>query len=132
VTSNTDVPTQSLTAGERKASDALQLSHQRDSTELLADLLADRWDLVPLTWTVARAGARLTGWCVGQPESRRLDEFSSWRAFLLTRAGSKPDLEQNLTLNNGEMRLAAEWRYYCGSTVTVTLAAIIQADLSEP
>jgi hypothetical protein len=129
VTSNTDVPIRSLTPAERKASDALQVSYQRDSTSLLAGLLADAPGLGPLAWTVAHAGARLTGWCMAVPESRRLDEFSAWRAFLLTRAG-KPDLEQNLTLNGGEMRLAAEWRYYCGSTVTVTLAASIPADLS--
>jgi hypothetical protein len=67
---------------------------------------------------------------MARPESRRLDQSSAWRAFLLTRAG-KPDLEQNLTVNGGEMRLAAEWRYYCGRTVTVTLAAGIPADLSD-
>jgi hypothetical protein len=130
VTSNTGVPIRSLTPAEREASDALQVSYQRDSTDLLARLLADGWELRPLAWTVAHAGARLTGWCMGQPESRRLDDFSAWRAFLLTRAG-KPDLEQNLTLNGGEMRMAAEWRYYCGSTVTITLAASIPADLSD-
>ena len=65
----------------------------------------------------------------GPLESWRLDEFSAWRPFLLTRAG-KPDLEQNLTLNGGEMRPAAEWRYYCESTVTVTLAASIPTDLN--
>lgn len=73
---------------------------------------------------------RLTGWCMSRPASRRLDEFSPWRAFLLTRSG-EPDLEQDLTLNDGEMRLAAEWHYYCESTVTVTLAASIPADLSD-
>jgi hypothetical protein len=74
-------------------------------------LLAGPRELRPLTWTVADAGAR--------------------RAFLLVRAGCKPDLEQNLTLNGGEVRLAAEWRYYYGSTVAVTLAASIPADLSD-
>ncbi|MDQ2874822.1 MAG: hypothetical protein M3Y33_08530 [Actinomycetota bacterium] len=131
MTSNTGVPIRSLTPAERKASDALQVTYQRDSTALLAGLLADALELGPLAWTVTHAGARLTGWCMAWPETRRLDEFSAWRAFLLTRAGSKPDLEQNLTLNGGEMRLAAEWRYYCGSTVTVTLAASIPADLSD-
>lgn len=130
MTSNTEVPIRSLTLAERKASDALQVTHQRDSTALLAGLLADARELRPLTWTVANAGARLTGWCMTRPASRRLDEFSAWRAFLLTRAG-KPDLEQNLTLNGGEMRLAAEWRYYRGSTVTVTLTASIPADVSD-
>jgi hypothetical protein len=130
VTSNTDVPIPSLTLAERRASDALQVSYQRDSTALLARLLADGHGLGPLTWMVAHAGARLTGLCMVRPESRRLDELSGWRAFLLTHAG-KPDLEQNLTLDGGEMRLAAEWRYYCGSTVTVTLAASIPADLSD-
>ena len=131
VTGNAGLPIQSLTPAERKASDALQVSYQRDSTALLAELLADAPELRPLTWMVAHAGARLTGWRMARPESRRLDEFSAWRAFLLTRAGSKSDLEQNLTLNDGEMRLAAELRYYCGSTVTVTLAASIAADLSD-
>jgi hypothetical protein len=65
-----------------------------------------------------------------RPESRRLDEFSAWRAFLLTRSG-KPDLEQNIKLNGGEIRLAAEWRYYSGSTVTVTLAASIPGEVSD-
>lgn len=130
VTSNTNVPIRSLTLAEREASDALQVSYQRDSSALLAGLLADARGLGPLAWMVAHAGARLTGWCMAWPESRRLDEFSAWRAFLLIRAG-RPDLEQNLTLNGGEMRLAAEWRYYCGSIVTVTLAASIPADLSD-
>jgi hypothetical protein len=75
--------------------------------------------------------ARLTGWCMVQPEPRRLDEFSAWRAFLLTRAGCKTDLEQSLTLNGGEVRLAAEWRCYSGTTVTVTLAASIPPDLND-
>jgi hypothetical protein len=110
------------------ASDALQISYQRDSTALLAGLLCDAGGLRPLTWTVADAGAGLTGWCSGQPESGRLDDFSAWRAFLLTRAGCRPDLEQNLTLAGGEVRMAAEWRYYCGSTVRVTLAASIPPD----
>jgi hypothetical protein len=124
VSGNSDLPIRSLTPAERGASDALQVSYQRDSIALLAELLADAQGLGPLNWTVAHAGARLTGWCMARPESRRLDEFSAWRAFLLTRGG-KPDLEQNPTLNGGEMRLAAEWRYYSGSTVTVTLAASI-------
>jgi hypothetical protein len=68
---------------------------------------------------------------MAQPEAQRLDDFSAWRAFLLTRADCRPDLEQNLTLDDGEVRLAAEWRYYCGSTVRVTLAASIPADLSD-
>jgi hypothetical protein len=128
VTSNADVPDRRPTRAERMASDTLQISYQRDSTALLAELLADAEGLRPLTWTVAHAGARLTGWCMGQPESRRLDDFSAWRAFLLTRAGCRPDLEQNLMLPDREVRLAAEWRYYCGSTVRVTLAASIPPD----
>ena len=68
---------------------------------------------------------------MAQPESRRLDDFSAWRAFLLTRAGCRPDLEQNSTLDGREVRLAAEWRYYCGTTVRVTLAASIPADLND-
>jgi hypothetical protein len=68
---------------------------------------------------------------MGRAESGRLAEFSAWRAFLLIRAVRKPDLEQNLTLNGGEVGLAAEWRYYCESTVAVTLAASIPADLSD-
>ena len=128
MTSNMDVPTQSLTAGERMASDALQISYQRDSIALLAELLADAEGLRPLTWTVADAGAHLTGWCMGEPESRRLDVFGAWRAFLLTRADCRPDLEQNLRLPDGETRLAAEWQHYRGSTVRVTLAARIPPD----
>jgi hypothetical protein len=130
VSGNIDIPIGRLTRAEREASHALQISYQRDSTALLAELLADAEGLRPLTWTVAHAGARLTGWCMAQPETRRLDDFSAWRAFLLTRAGCRPDLEQNLTLDGGEVRLAAEWRSYCGSTVRVTLAAGIPADLS--
>jgi hypothetical protein len=131
VSCGSDVPIRKLTPAERDASDALQLSYQRDSTALLAGLLADARGLRPLNWAVAHAGARLTGWCMSQPESRRLDDFSAWRAFLLTRAG-KPDLEQNLRLNGGEIRLAAERRHYAGSNVTLTLAAGIPADLSDP
>jgi hypothetical protein len=125
VISNTDVPGRRLTSAERMASDAVQISYQRDSTALLTELLADAGGLRPLAWAVADAGARLTGWCMAQPESSRLDDFSAWRAFLLTRADRRPDLEQNLTLDGGEVRLAAEWRSCCGSTVTVTLAASI-------
>ena len=132
MTSNTDVTIRRLTPAERKASDALQLSCQRDSVALLAELLADALGLRPLAWMVAHAGARLTGWCMAQPESRRLDDFSAWRAFLLTRAESRPGLEQSLRLDSGEMRLAAEWRNYCGTTVTITLAASIAADLDDP
>jgi hypothetical protein len=125
------VPIRRLTPAERKASDALQLSYQRDSVALLAELLADAQGLRPLAWTVAHAGPRLTGWCLAHPESRQLDDFSAWRAFLLTRADCRPGLEQDLRLDSGEMRLAAEWQYYCGSIVTITLAASIAADLGD-
>jgi hypothetical protein len=68
---------------------------------------------------------------MAQPEPRRLDDFSAWRAFLLTHACCRPDLEQNLTLDAGEVRLAEEWRNYCGSTVRVALATSIAPDLSD-
>ncbi len=111
------------TDAEHRASVAAsQTSRQRLAAALLAKLLARAATagLPSVAWTIAVAGAGLTGRCDAYQMDQRRQDFRAWRRAVGTWAGHEADVRREYADAGGTVRLIDQWDQLDGVIVTLT------------